>query len=159
MLWRPYRILVHNVPLEVHVVPLGYNSRMSLRLRFILVIIFTLAVFAVDMLANRLYLYWTYSWFDSLMHLVGGVIGGYLVLLLIATHRAGSVQVREEKTVVYIPRPYQAFIGAFVIGVIWEIAEFALHISRYSPNFFQDTFSDLLFDIAGGVVAYFLWII
>ena len=138
---------------------------MSLRIRFVLVIIFTVIVFAVDMIAKRLYLYWTYGWFDSMMHFIGGMIGGYLVLLLIATHRSGQVKENGEmleeggKPLVYKPRAYEAFLGAFAIGVVWEIAEFALHVSRYSPRFFQDTLSDLLFDIAGGVVAYFLWII
>ena len=94
-----------------------------------------------------------------MMHFVGGVIGGYLVLLLIAMYKAGSPQEETKKVKFYTPRPYQAFLGALAIGIIWEVAEFTLHISRYSPHFLQDTASDLLFDFVGGVVAYILWII
>ena len=135
---------------------------MSLRRRFILVIIFTLMIFAVDMAAGHFYLYWTYGWFDSAMHLAGGVVGGYLVLLALAVWKREKKHIGEETSSeikLYKPRVYEAFLGAFMIGIIWEIAEFMLHISRYSPRFFQDTFSDLLFDFAGGVVSYFLWII
>ncbi len=127
---------------------------MSLRARFVLVVMATVAIFVIDMIAVRLYLYWSYSWFDSFMHGISGIVAGYAALSGCALFVR-----RAQGGMPYVPRWWQAILGALIIGIIWEGAELLMHVSHLSPTFLGDTISDLCFDITGGLISYILWII
>lgn len=94
----------------------------------------TMAV--VQQFALEYYWYWTYWWLDLVMHVAGGVVLGVLV----ATY--GS-------------RRFVFVLGAvLVIGLVWEVFEFALGLSIAEPNFVSDTVVDLAMDLLGAVLAY-----
>lgn len=119
---------------------------MSLRIRLLLTIIFIILIFSADIVANKLYLYWTYDGLDKGMHLCGGIASGFLTLL--------AVELSKKKHF----RLVAALIGALLIGIVWEITEYSLHISHLGPGFVSDTLSDLGMDIIGGLISYFIWI-
>lgn len=118
---------------------------MSLQVRFILTIIFILGFLCVDIVANKLYLYEAYRWLDGIMHVMGGFAAGLWGLIIVAYWRPLSVGVLAS------------ICGALLIGFIWEIMEYVFHISHLGPGFIADTASDLIMDIIGGIIAYFLW--
>jgi hypothetical protein len=102
-------------------------------------------LFAVDIVANKLYLYWTYTWLDKTMHVMGGFAAGLLGLICYEYMRRKP------------GRLLTALIGALIIGSMWELLEYILHISRLGPQFLIDTASDLTMDIIGGLIAYLIW--
>ncbi|KKW25050.1 MAG: hypothetical protein UY67_C0001G0052 [Candidatus Kaiserbacteria bacterium GW2011_GWA2_52_12] len=81
-------------------------------------------------------------WFDIPMHLLGGVWAGYAVIWVLQRKGWGVSLVH-------------AVVGAFAIGVAWELFEYFWDMPR-SPfmSYPLDTAKDLLMDILGGVVAY-----
>ncbi len=104
-----------------------------------------LGLFVVDIAANELYLYWTYVWLDNVMHALGGFAAAFFVLICIE-----FLGKRPAKMGI-------ALIGAVAIGIVWEVTEFSFHISRLGPGFISDTAFDLMMDIIGGLIAYFIW--
>lgn len=91
--------------------------------------------------AVHFYLYWTVWWFDIIMHVLGGLIAGLLV--------AHGVDGSRPKLLV------SQIIAAVVIGILWEIYEYKSGATFVTQGMYViDTVSDLLCDIAGGLVAY-----
>lgn len=126
---------------------------MSLRLRFLLIILSISALFVINVIALKLYLYWTYPWLNKVMHLFGGIMAGNLVLI---GRHAASV----KRHVIVSSKGYLliAVLGGLLIGLLWEVSEFALGFSQLGPNFLYDTSFDLLMDVVGAVLAYISWI-
>ncbi len=150
---------------------------MSLRTRFIAVALAAFMIFLTDVISLKLYLYWTFGWFDSLMHVLGGMTAGYGFLLGIALFKRNSLLGRQQVDIdsnndrtssvtpakmqvldIYNPKWWHSVIGAIIVGSAWEVVEYALHISHLGSGFVSDTLSDFSFDIIGGIISYFLWI-
>ena len=79
--------------------------------------------------------YWTYPWLDSVMHFFGGV-----VISLIAS--------------AYLGISWRVIVITIVIGVLWEVYEFMIGISRTELRFVLDTEIDLSMDVTGALVVY-----
>ena len=127
---------------------------MSLRSRFIAVIILIIILFSVDMIAIKFYLYWSYGWLDKFMHIFGGFLAGSLVLIgRQAVLRRRSEAPMSNSSVLSI-----ALLGGLLVGILWEVMEFSFGISRLGPNFFPDTIIDLSMDLIGILIAYMTWI-
>ncbi len=110
-------------------------------------------VFVLNLLATYLHLYWVFSWFDMLMHFLGGVAAGYLVYIILYK-KASSLQ--QDSPVLFI---FLIVGGTLVIGFLWEILEVVLDTffrSQLAPAL-SDSLSDLFFDALGGMVAG-LWV-
>jgi hypothetical protein len=86
--------------------------------------------------ALELYWYWTYWWLDIVMHTAGGIVIG----LLVATYVS--------------PRASRVILLTMLIGVLWEVFEYVLGISRLEPHFQVDTGIDLTMDCVGACLAY-----
>jgi hypothetical protein len=89
--------------------------------------------------------HWYFSvwWFDMPMHFFGGVFIGLIALAF-----------QPKKPII------NCIISVLIIGVLWEIFESEVNFFTLSPqNPLLDTFSDLAFDLAGGLSAslYFLY--
>jgi hypothetical protein len=96
----------------------------------------------LNYVALILYFYWTVWWFDTMMHFLGGLTLGVLVVWLL----------KIEK------RSWGSFIGIFicvmVLGVVWEIFEYVSGITFLREGYMLDTIHDLVMDAAGLIAAY-----
>lgn len=99
-------------------------------------------------LATLFYFYWTVSWWDNMVHFLGGVSIGILSLWL-----WWDVLWRRR------PSPVAAYLSAIVfvmiIGAGWEIFEYVYNIANPSTgeSYFEDTFHDLIADFLGSILA------
>lgn len=119
---------------------------MSLQIRLLLTILLIIGIFLADIVANKLYLYWTYVGLDKVMHFLGGLATGFIILIVLQYAK------KTSHSFLF------AFLGSLIVGIAWEIVEYVLHISTYASNFILDTSGDLLMDIMGGFVSYFVWV-
>ena len=101
-----------------------------------------LFMFLVNLAASKFYLYYSLWYFDILMHFLGGVWVGLFFLYVFS--RKSQVLPSELKITFFV----------LIIGILWEAFEAFSHnyIGRDSFNIL-DTFSDILFDLAGGLCA------
>jgi hypothetical protein len=81
--------------------------------------------------------YWYHRWFDIPMHVLGGVAVGAFLLAFFNVRR----------TVLY----YFCML-AIVVG--WEIFEYVAQISTGQPDYWIDTFTDMLNGLIGASVTY-----
>jgi len=102
----------------------------------------------LDRIAFRYFLYWRLSWFDIVMHLIGGLAVG----LLSGWAYLEQIQKSEEKKVISW-RGILVFNLSFavVVTILWEFFElWADRIVRFSP---LDSLKDVLVGIIGSLLA------
>jgi len=98
------------------------------------------------MVALELFLYWRFLWFDMPMHILGGLCAalGYSILPFIRVRRAGQGETMGWYLAVVL-----------IIGVAWEIFEYAAGISlAREVNLALDTGLDLVMDVLGCLLGY-----
>ncbi|MCW9054467.1 MAG: hypothetical protein OQJ98_00595 [Candidatus Pacebacteria bacterium] len=96
--------------------------------------------------AIEFYLYWTYSWFDTMMHFLGGLLVGLASLWLF--FESGYICVARSLTKTLLVAG-----GAIVIvGVGWEVFEVLAGIP-IENNYVLDTTTDLAMDALGTIFA------
>lgn len=102
----------------------------------------------INQAAEFFKIYSGYHWFDIPMHLTGGFVIG---LITIGIVRAVLGSEKYEKT----PQLLITLLGAFVVGIAWEVIEAYYGVSvLYGGNFWFDTIKDLLLDTLGGILSY-----
>jgi len=116
-------------------------------------------IIIVNYFAFKSSLYWKIYWLDMAVHFLGGLALGFLFLYIITG--------LKEKGVFLLPKliTFLAILSfATLGGVLWEIFEYLLREFFY-PVFtmkrnlifgevrYQDTISDLGFDLLGGFLA------
>lgn len=109
-----------------------------------------LLVFFLNQRAFINYWYWQWWWFDLLMHGLGGLGVGLLVL--------GCYNQSNKRSQFVL-----AFSAAFLIGLVWELMEFLANQFGFSwfgfknfadvDGYLWDTLSDLLAGGVGGLAA------
>lgn len=110
-----------------------------MRLYWFLLALCASAVLAVaHYVALTEYLYWTYRWFDTPMHLLGGFALGSLLVAFLFRYR-----------------PWQYLVGIVLIAAGWELFE-ALIGMQQPVDYVFDTASDVLNDAIGASIAYAL---
>jgi hypothetical protein len=99
-------------------------------------------------------LYWTYSWYDILVHIIGGLWISLIFLWLAS--ELGQINSLKE----YKPKSFLiAFVSAIFIGVLWEILENLWHLSYVNADVYSfDTAMDLLSGGLGGVLGYLYFV-
>ena len=97
-------------------------------------------------IAVTFYFYWTIWWFDIMMHVVGGFLAGLVFVgVLYRADFSRSVLIGS------------IFAGSVIIGTLWEIFEYKTGMTFVgSENYVVDTVSDLMSDVAGGLIAYLM---
>lgn len=99
--------------------------------------------------AMRFHLYWTFSWFDILMHGLGGIVVG----LLAGAFFVRFVPIVLEHAVLFF---ILVLAGTFLLGFLWEALEFILDaymkLPLHQPSV-GDTMIDLVMDTLGGIIA------
>ncbi len=99
-------------------------------------------------LASELYFYWFISWFDNLMHFLGGLTIGLLSLWIcfISGIFPRATPTKKEAIIT-------SMAAVLVIGIGWEIFEFVNGLTQSTEGYPLDTFHDLISDLAGAVIA------
>ena len=108
-----------------------------------LILLFIVGI--LDLIAEKFYLYFTTSWFDTIVHFLAGAcvaMAGFLALSYFS----------DRFTFSYRKMTLVAILGAFIIGILWEFYELYFGITFLSDGirYVRDTASDLLMDIVGG---------
>lgn len=98
--------------------------------------------------------YWTYPWFDIVVHIISGLWVA-LVCLWLATRLGEINSLKEYKIKSFLI----AAISALLIGVVWELFENIAQITSTNVNGYGlDTAFDLISDVIGGILAYLYFI-
>jgi len=109
----------------------------------------------VHVVAQSMYLYWTFWWFDILMHFLGGLWVGLFGLWFV--YVSGYVVGTWKSRV----RPFWVALGSVVlIGLLWEVYEYANHLIfsvPFLPQYPADTLLDMVMDGVGAVFGWLLY--
>jgi hypothetical protein len=151
------------------------ESRQKIDIPDILEIIIVLFIYAGIFLSSQFNLYYTYFWWDDLLHLISGVIIGFIGFMVIY-----KINYKYSMDISPILVAVFSFTFAVTLGVIWEIAEFfcdALMDSAHQKwdlpdteilmgkpfqgSGLRDTMSDLIVDSIGAfitsVITYYMY--
>jgi hypothetical protein len=106
-------------------------------------------VASVNFVANFLYLYWSYWWFDNISHFLGGLAMGFFWFLLFKRFYKVDPTARFSNILLTV------LTMVAVIGIGWEIFEYAIGGANPSvgETYWQDTSYDLVADVFGAFVA------
>jgi hypothetical protein len=112
--------------------------------------IVTLAILvgAGHLLFERYSFYYIIPKLDMLMHLLGGILIGLIILKLFFTGKR-SIIAHERKIFTAI----MVLIGVMIVGLGWELFEYGVGLTPLYKVATQDTLSDLAFDASGAFVA------
>jgi hypothetical protein len=121
----------------------------------LLYIIFILvAILAViNYIAGAFYFYWTISWFDNVVHFLGGVCVG---LISIWIFYVMGLLTKGRPSLKRAILTSLAFVLA--VGVAWEIFEYLIGATQSTESYPLDVFHDLLSDMVGAIVAGYIGI-
>lgn len=101
--------------------------------------------FVANFLARIFSLYWVYPWFDTPMHVLGGVV------IALGFHSMPSIVAR-------IPKSKRTFFVTLAtvlsIGALWEIFEYSVGYPS-DDAYILDTLTDLTSDALGAVLGYY----
>jgi hypothetical protein len=117
---------------------------MNLRSRFYLALIVAIITITIHAIFDRLYLYWTIPSVDIITHFLGGLMSALFVLTALR-----FLKWKETFAV--------TIVAVFCIGIAWEVLEIYFKVADIDFAYWLDTIGDLVNDIFGGVVGYFIW--
>lgn len=102
----------------------------------------TLLFWLLNFIALTFYLYWTTGWYDYMMHFLGGLTVGVLVIW--------TFNIKNKSPLSFLV----VFISVLVVGGGWEVFEYVNDITFSTEGYTLDTIHDLIMDSLGAVVAY-----
>lgn len=105
-------------------------------------------VATLHFLANAFYFYWSYWWYDWMMHFLAGLAGGMAAYW--GLFESGFWRRRGDKILLPI---LSVVVCLMIVGVAWEIFEFANGMTDSTEGYRLDTIHDLMMDAAGSLVA------
>ena len=118
-------------------------------------LILAIAVTILHVLAGALYLYWTYWWFDWMVHFLVSFAGGlglYWGLFLSGIIFRGA----PRKKIFAV---LAVFLLVMAVGIGWEIFEYVNGITdAVEAKYYLDVMHDLLSDAVGALLAVFIGI-
>lgn len=98
-------------------------------------------------MALKLFLYWTVAWFDILMHILGGLVIG-LIVLFILMNFVGIAFLNNKKILLFL-----TISGVLVVGLGWELWEIFLGWTDVLADQ-VDTMIDIVMDTIGALFAF-----
>ena len=93
------------------------------------------------------FLYWQYAWYDIVVHFLGGVFLGLLLLWLLL--HSGYFVAPTTRTDLMV----NLLFGTLIIGALWELFEVVAGVPL-EEDYALDTSTDLLMDFLGAFSAY-----
>ncbi|HRH25516.1 MAG TPA: hypothetical protein PLD99_00985 [Parcubacteria group bacterium] len=106
---------------------------------------FSVLVGVLNKIGGIYFLYWGLSWFDMLMHFLGGVT---LALFFIwGYYYSGFLSRNVTSDKLYF---FKIICLVMLVGLGWEVFEFYFDIAHPTRGkYYEDTFLDLFFDFLG----------
>lgn len=92
--------------------------------------------------------YWIFRWFDTPMHVLGGLFAGYFGI---------ACSVFFSKNTKKKPSLRVALSAALIVGIAWEVLEYGYGLSGLDPIHRFDAIKDLINDMMGGVISLLVW--
>lgn len=124
---------------------------------FLISFILLLIIGILHNVAIQFFLYWTFPWFDNLMHFLGGLWFGTVSLwYFFFSGFAGRFTLKLSVRNIFVV----SIALAIVIGILWEFFEIYVGATTtLEPDYSLDTAADLLMDTLGAIVAaiYAVW--
>ena len=101
-------------------------------------------------------LYYTVSWFDIMMHFIGGSLIGLLFIFILYIYEWKPFQKNNKATVFIV-----TLGGVLIVGLAWELWELFVGFTDITTDF-PDTLLDIIMDLLGGSMAFlyakkYLW--
>ena len=126
------------------------------------IIVFLIVIIAIiHITAYYFHLYLELWWIDMMMHFLGGAwVAAFILWAIFFSgffNLKSSVGTVENKNTL-LEFLLIAFVTVLFIGVVWELFEFKAGLSFFSPitlsvkGYWQDTISDVILDLGGGLV-------
>lgn len=114
---------------------------------FIRIALFISFIFIVNSIAVYFHWYSSLWWFDMIMHFLGGAWLGLLFLWLFNVENFSASLF------------FKVILSVLIIGLLWEVYEIVVN-DQIAKNIFdyQDSVSDLFFDLSGSFTALFYFI-
>jgi len=116
---------------------------MQYRVQLFLAFLSSLVLLVLHLIALRFFLYWSISWFDALLHVIGGFAVGTTLLFLTRACKDCSPWITP-------------IMGAFLVSIFWEILEYSIGTTFAANNLLIDTSGDVFLSVFGGVCAAFI---
>jgi uncharacterized membrane protein YjdF len=105
------------------------------------------AVFVLNSIALEHHLYWTYWWYDIMMHFLGGcAVGGMTAWIVL----------RLKSSLSWRHVAIATFVSIMVIGIGWEVFEYMTGQFIGQEDVVVDTVMDLVLDTLGALVTAFM---
>lgn len=111
-------------------------------------LILTALLAGLHFLAGAYYLYWTFWWYDVMMHFLAGVTLGFFAFWIL--FRSGIIFGEEKRASLII---LSVLLPVFLLGVAWEVFEYTNGITDSHEGYRLDTMNDLILDSCGAVFA------
>lgn len=110
-----------------------------------------ISLFIVNLVAVKLYWYYSIWYFDMITHFWGGLCLGLAFIWLFSFQNSSSR--------ISLKLAIKIILGVLLIGVIWEIYEVLVNnVFAQNPFNTLDTISDIFFDLSGGICAIlYIW--
>ena len=120
------------------------SSRKILFLTLFLAIVAVLLHFS----AETFYFYWSYWWFDVLMHFLVGLTGGLGIYW--GLFESGLIFRKRFKLPFVL---ISVLFCVLAVGLAWEFYEFYFKINNFHEGYLRDTLNDVTLDTAGALLA------
>jgi len=104
-------------------------------------------IFYLNTIALEYYLYWTYWWYDIVMHFLGGVLVAAMVVWVLTRFNFLPKQTRYSSFM-------WTLLFVLLVGASWEVFEYVNGFFIGEANIVADTALDLVMDVTGGVVSW-----
>ena len=99
-------------------------------------------VYILHVRAMELSFYWTYWWFDILVHTLTGFVVGLLTVFL--AYRLFPSLSRMQAILI-------SFLAVFLVAVAWEFFEYINGLARAPESYMLDTAVDIVVGMLGGL--------
>ena len=111
-------------------------------------LVLTALIAVFNVLALKFYFYWSYWWFDWVMHFSAGVAGSLSAYWVLSN--CGIWQFKVDRALVPV---LSVAICVLVVGVAWEVFEFTNGMTDSHEGLQLDVINDLIADTLGAILA------
>ena len=103
---------------------------------------FSLVLLIFHYIGIQYFYYWSISWYDTVAHLLGGVILGLSITIF-----SKAKNLSEKSLIIY------GAGFALLVAILWEIFEYRAGITSASSKYALDTTLDILLGLIGALIA------
>jgi len=121
---------------------------MNRKVYFGILLLLILLIAITHNIATEHYLYWKYLWSDLVVHFFSGLwiaLVGLGIFVFSKKEKAGI------KTIIL-----STIVLSLSLGILWEVFEYSVGIISFSKWYVPDTISDIIMDMIGGIVGFFI---